>query len=161
MSSVPSTTDERRVGHVVLNVSSLERSVPFYRDLLGLREVARLDEQARALLGNDMVFFSFGENHHDLGLREVPGAAAYDPNAVGIAHVAVRMGRDKAQFKAIYERVLASGMPISHTRDHRVSWSVYVRDPDGILIELYVDGDPSIWRDNPQAVATVKPLVLD
>ena len=161
MTDFAPSSDDRRVGHVVLNVTSLERSVPFYRDVLGLREVARLDEQARALLGNDMVFFSFGDNHHDLGLREVPGAPAYDPNGVGIAHVAVRMGRDKAQFKAIYERVLASGVPISHTRDHHVSWSVYVRDPDGILIELYVDGDPAIWRDNPQAVATVRPLVLD
>jgi len=32
--------------------------------------------------------------------------------------------------------------------------------PNGIEIELYVDEDPAIWRTNPQAVATVKPLAI-
>ena len=39
--------------------------------------------------------------------------------------------------------------------------SLYIRDPDGIEIELYVDADPSVWRDNPQAVATIRRLDLD
>ncbi len=51
------------VGHVVLKGRDLERSVRFYRDVIGLKEVARL--------GARMAFFSAGENHHDLAVLEV------------------------------------------------------------------------------------------
>src|SRR5215203_1704345 len=54
------------VGHVVLKVSDVERSLGFYRDALGLIEVAQMD------LGNaPMVFLSTGSNHHDVALLEV------------------------------------------------------------------------------------------
>jgi catechol 2,3-dioxygenase len=45
-------------------------------------------------------------------------------------------------------------------RDHRVSQSVYLEDPDGHGLELYVDADPAIWRQDPSAVATSLPLQL-
>jgi catechol 2,3-dioxygenase len=45
-------------------------------------------------------------------------------------------------------------------RDHRVSQSIYLEDPDGNTVELFVDGDPTIWAGDPSAVATIKPLTL-
>ena len=72
------TSINRKLGHVVLNVSSLARSVPFYESLLGISEVARMDEAGRKIVGAEMVFFSFGDSHHDLGLREFHrGQASY------------------------------------------------------------------------------------
>jgi catechol-2,3-dioxygenase len=50
---------------------------------------------------------------------------------------------------------------LSHGRDHEVSQSLYLRDPDGLLIELFVDADPALWADRPEAVATVRPLRVD
>ena len=44
--------------------------------------------------------------------------------------------------------------------DHRVSKSIYLTDPDGHGLELFVDTDPAIWREDPAAVATVEPLEL-
>jgi catechol 2,3-dioxygenase len=44
--------------------------------------------------------------------------------------------------------------------DHRVSQALYCHDPDGIMIELYVDADPALWRDDPGAVAHVGTLKL-
>jgi catechol 2,3-dioxygenase len=41
-----------------------------------------------------------------------------------------------------------------------VSQSIYLNDPDGNGLELFVDADPAIWRENPAAVATVEPLEL-
>jgi catechol-2,3-dioxygenase len=52
-------------------------------------------------------------------------------------------------------------VPISGTADHGVTHSAYVTDPDGNEIELYIDVQPEVWRDDPQAVvAQVRPLRL-
>jgi catechol-2,3-dioxygenase len=45
-------------------------------------------------------------------------------------------------------------------REHRVSQSIYLEDPDGNPIELCVDGNPAIWARDPSAVATIEPLTL-
>lgn len=127
--------------------------MPFYRDVLGFHEVARYGER--------MVFFSQGENHHDLALLEI-GAAATPPSAqsVGLAHVAFRVGEtldDLRQFKRHLEshKVAIRGMS-----DHKVSQSLYLNDPDGIELEVYVDADPRIWKEDPSSVATIEPLRL-
>ena len=44
--------------------------------------------------------------------------------------------------------------------DHRVSQSIYLSDPDGNQVELFVDDDPAIWREDPSRVAGIAPLTL-
>lgn len=143
-----------RLGHVVLKVRDLMVSVAFYRDVLGLREVARY--------GGNMVFFSWGENHHDLALLEVGAhAPAPSPDSVGLYHVAFKVGDSLDALRALRDHLTQQSVPVLGMSDHTVSQSLYIRDPDGIEIELYVDADPSVWRDNPQAVATIRRLDLD
>jgi catechol 2,3-dioxygenase len=144
------------VGHVVLKVRDLERSVRFYRDVLGLKEVAR------ATFDRPMAFFSAtGENHHDIGLFEVgPDAAPPEKNHVGLYHVALRIGHSLEELRAAKAHLEANGVQELRLRDHTVSQSVYLNDPDGNGLELYVDADPGIWRDDPAAVATSVPLEL-
>lgn len=143
----------RALGHAVLRVRSLARALAFYRDALGLTEVARL--------GADMVFLSCGERHHDLALLEVgERAAAPDRAAVGLHHLAFKVGDDLDTLRACRDRLAVLGIPILGQSDHRVSQSLYVRDPDGVLIELYVDADPELWRADPTTVASVGPLQL-
>jgi catechol 2,3-dioxygenase len=151
-----------RVGHVVLKVRSLERAVPFYRDVLGLKEVARFGGQATLRSGVRMVFFSAtGENHHDLALLEVGAdAPAAAPNAVGLYHVALKIGDSLDDLRAAKAHLEAHAATILGISDHRVSQSIYLSDPDGNTIEVYVDGDPAIWRKDPASVATVGPLAL-
>ena len=145
-----------RVGHVVLKVRDLERSATFYRDVLGLKEVAR------GHFGAPMAFFSAtGENHHDLAVLEVgTEAAAPAGAAVGLAHVALKIGGRLEDLRAARAHLQAHGMGPLRLADHRVSQSIYLTDPDGNGIELYVDADPVIWRDEPASVATSKPLAL-
>ena len=142
------------LGHVVLKVRDLAVSVPFYRDVLGLREVARYRQ--------NMVFFSLGKNHHDLALLEV-GAHAATPDAysVGLYHVAFKVGDSLDALRAMRDHLAQHAVPVLGQSDHQVSQSLYIRDPDGIEIELYVDADASVWHDNPQAVATIRALDLD
>lgn len=47
-----------------------------------------------------------------------------------------------------------------HVSNHNVSQSIYVNDPDGNGLELYVDADPTVWKTDPTAVAHVEPLEL-
>lgn len=156
---MPASTN-RKLGHVVLNVSSLARSVPFYESLLGITEVARLGEAEQKIVGAEMVFFSFGDSHHDLGLREVPSGAGHAPEGLGLAHVAFKIGDSLEQLRQHASHLRALGIAFDRTRDHIVTQSIYVRDPDGILVEMYVDADPEIWRNDPGLVASVLPLDL-
>jgi len=150
----------RKIGHVVLNVSSLARSVPFYESLLGITEVARLGEAEKKVVGAEMVFFSFGDSHHDLALRELPSGTAVAPEGLGLFHVAFRIGDGLEQLHRHAAHLRALGIEFAFTRDHIVSQSIYVKDPDGILVEMYVDAAPEIWRDDPGLVASVLPLDL-
>jgi catechol 2,3-dioxygenase len=142
-----------KLGHAVLKVRSLDASVPFYRDVLGLTEVARH--------GGRMVFFSCGDNHHDLALLEI-GAQAPLPEdrQVGLYHLAFRIGDSLDDLRACRDHLAAHSVELDGQSDHRVSQSLYCHDPDGIMIELYVDADPALWRDNPGAVAHIGTLKL-
>ncbi|MGQ0555119.1 MAG: VOC family protein [Nitrospiraceae bacterium] len=54
-----------------------------------------------------------------------------------------------------------AGIPIDGMSDHTVSQSLYLKDPDGNEVELYVDADESVWKNNLAAVVSpIKPLHL-
>ena len=145
----------RNVGHVVLKVRDIERAARFYRDVLGLKEVAR------GTFGRPMAFFSTGENHHDVAVMEVGAdAPAPAPGATGLYHVALRIGTSLEELRAARAHLEAHGITDVRIRDHEVSQSIYLSDPDGNNIELYVDADPAIWRARPETVATSRPLTL-
>jgi catechol 2,3-dioxygenase len=141
------------LGHVVLKVTDLERAEQFYTGTLGMSVCARFDEQ-----GMKMTFFSLG-NHHDLALMEVSGEdAAGGDQAIGLHHVAFCLGNSLDRLVEAKEQLEAAGVAVDPT-DHDVTKSLYFSDPDGNLIEVYVDVSDA-WRTDPQRIATVKPLAV-
>ena len=142
----------QRIGHVVLKVRDLDRSLAFYRDVLGFRVASEMS--------NVMIFLTAtGENHHDLALLRVGDSAPSPvPNAVGLYHVAVQL----SDFAAIKEahRVLAERGMLKGTADHGVSRSLYTVDPDGNEIELFCDAPREEWEGRVDRVMTVRPLDL-
>ena len=143
------------VGHVVLKVRDIERSARFYRDVLGLKEVARGE------FGRPMAFFSTGDNHHDIAVMEMGADAPAPPaEATGLYHVALRIGTTLDELRAARAHLEAHGITKLRVRDHVVSQSIYVDDPDGNMVELFVDADQSTWRDTPETVANSRPLSL-
>ena len=145
------------VGHVVLKVRDLERATAFYRDAIGLTEVARMQIPA-----GRMAFFSAsGGNHHDLAVLEVgPDAPPTPANAVGLFHVAFKIGNDVEALRAARYHLAARGITRVRLMDHTVSQSIYLTDPDGNGLELFVDADSRVWRDDPASVANARPFSL-
>ena len=72
-----------RIGHVHLKVADLERSLAFYRDLLGFEVTQRM--------GGSAAFLSAGGYHHHIGLNtwESAGGSAPPPGSTGLYHVAI------------------------------------------------------------------------
>jgi catechol-2,3-dioxygenase len=145
----------RELGHVVLYVRDLARSRHFYRDVLGWREVTEL--------GGIGAMFSSGRTHHELLLLEVGRDAAPPPpgRRLGLYHFGLKIGETDDELRDALETLEREGVSIVGTADHTVTHSVYVTDPDGNEIELYIDVQPEVWRDDPAAiVAPPRPLRL-
>jgi len=145
----------RYLGHVVFYVKELDRSLAFYRDLLGFQEVGRIfNNQAAALTS--------GRTHHELLLIEV-GDAPPPPQGhrLGLYHIGIKVGDSLEELRAAKRELEQASVIITGMSDHTVSQSLYLADPDGNEVELYIDADPAIWKKNPKAVlAPIKPLRL-
>jgi catechol 2,3-dioxygenase len=131
------------IGHVHLKVSDLDRAIAFYRDVLGFELQQRM--------GDDAAFLSAGGYHHHIGLNtwESRGGSPPEPGTTGLYHFAIRYPTREALAKAL-KRVLDAGVQLNGASDHGVSEALYLRDPDGIGIELYYDRPESEWPRPPQ-----------
>ena len=143
------------LGHVVFYVKNLEQSLSFYRDLLGFKEIGRVFDGAAAALTS-------GRTHHELLLIQV-GDAPGPPSGRrrGLYHIGIKVGDSLDELRAAQKDLERVGVTIDGMSDHTVSQSLYLHDPDGNEVELYVDADESVWKNNPAAVlAPIKPLYL-
>ena len=125
----------------------------FYCGVLGLNNVARRDFGE-----GPMVFLSSGNSHHDIALVEA--AAAGFASGDGLHHFALKVGDSLEELATVKRDLAAQGVTVHMALDHRVSQGLYVSDPDGNLIELYVDADDKLWHDDPSLVANSDPLTL-
>ena len=140
------------LGHAVLKVRNQERAEQFYNGILGLPIAARHETMP-------MTFFSLG-NHHDLAIVATGDDAPDAPrNAPGLFHIAFKVGDSLEELREARDRLEAAGVRIDRTMDHVVSQSLYIRDPDGNGVELYVDGS-DVWKEEPQKVAEGFALTL-
>jgi catechol 2,3-dioxygenase len=144
------------IGHVHLTVSDLDRSVAFYRDVLGFALSTRM--------GDSAAFLSAGGYHHHIGLNTWAGKGAPQPppGTTGLYHFAI-LYPDRPSLAHALLRVIKSGVPLEGAADHGVSEAIYLRDPDNNGIELYRDRPRDDW---PRAVdgelqMTSLPLDLD
>jgi catechol 2,3-dioxygenase len=125
-----------RIGHVVLKVRDLERTKKFYAEVMGL-EVMKVEPSIK------MAFFaSNGRDHHEIAAIEIEGNVPdSQAGGVGLSHVAFRL-RDDAHLRAAYTDLKEHEVKIISAVNHGVTKSIYFRDPDGHLLEVYCDGLP-------------------
>jgi catechol 2,3-dioxygenase len=136
----------KELGHIVLYVRDLERSRHFYGDVLGWKEIASVP--------NQMAMFSSGRTHHELLLIEVGQQAAPIPagRRIGLYHFGLKVGTTDEELRAAIQDLAEADATIVGATDHGVTHSVYIKDPDGNEIELYIDVQPELWREDPQAI---------
>lgn len=143
------------LGHVVFYVRDLEKSTAFYRDVVGLKVAGRIFNGRAAMLTG-------GVTHHELLLIEVGAASGpMQGRRIGLYHVGWKVGDSLDELRRTRDRIQSHGHDIDGMSDHTVSQSLYLHDPDGNEIELFVD-DPGVdWRHAQEWMeAPVKPLRL-
>ena len=105
-----------------------------------------------------MTFFTLG-NHRDFAITAVGDDAPDAPaNSPGLYHVAFKIGNHIDQLREAKKYLGAAGMQVRAV-DHGVSKSIYVKDPDGNSVKLYIDAS-DVWKLQPEAVAQASPLDL-
>ena len=139
----PVTIDPRvDIGHVHLKVADIDRSLGFYRDVLGFEVQQRHGDQA--------AFISAGDYHHHIGLNtwESRAGAPPPPGTTGLFHVAIRYP-DRAALADALRRLVQARVPLTGASDHGVSVALYLNDPDRNGVELYYDRPESEWPRPP------------
>lgn len=147
----------KELGHLVLYVHDVERSAAFYGDVLGWKRVTPAGN------GLPVAAFSSGRTHHELLLIEVGKDAAEQPKGrhVGLYHFGLKVGESDDQLREALARVQGAGATVVGTSDHTVTHSLYILDPDGNEVELYIDVPDVDWRADPDLVmAPIRPLDL-
>lgn len=149
--TIPAQTD---IGHVHLKVSDIDRSLRFYRDLLGF--------ELTTMYGDQAAFISAGGYHHHIGLNtwHSKGSPPATRNGVGLFHVAIRYPSRK-DLAVIFDRLRTARYPFSGASDHAVSEALYLNDPDGNGIELYWDRPKEQWPYNEDGSIAMVTMPLD
>ena len=147
----------KELGHLVLYVKDVQRSAAFYRDVLGWTSVFP------EINGLPAAAFSAGRTHHELLLIEVGDQAASQPTGrrLGLYHFGLKVGDSDEELREALERLHEAGVPVVGASDHTVTHSLYILDPDGNEVELYVDVPGVDWKSDPSLVmAPTRPLAL-
>ena len=142
----------QELGHAVLYVRDLESSVHFYGDVLGLPAIGEAWPGTRA--------FSGGRTHHELLLIEVGPDAAPLPagRRVGLYHLGFKIGTTDDELRAALATLEANNVTVVGAGDHGFTHSLYLLDPDGNELELYVDVPDVDWNDPALMAMPTKPL---
>ncbi|HEX6014079.1 MAG TPA: VOC family protein [Geminicoccaceae bacterium] len=142
-----------QIGHVHLKVSDLERSVAFYRDVLGFE--LRATVPGAAFLADDGY-------HHHIGLNtwQSAGGDPPPPRTTGLFHLAI-LYPTREELAAALRRVLDAGVPLTGASDHGVSEAIYFNDPDRNGIEIYRDRPRDEWPLNADGTVAMFTAPLD
>lgn len=146
----------KELGHLVLYVKNLERSVRFYRDVLGWAPIEAEGMRFRAQA------FTSGRTHHELLLIEV-GEDAPHPGTgrrAGLYHFGLKVGDSDDELRDALQTITEEGVRVVGASDHTVTHSLYILDPDDNEIELYIDVPDVDWSDPAAVLAPVKALQL-
>jgi catechol 2,3-dioxygenase len=143
---------DTRLGRVRLQVAELDRSVAFYRTVLGVEPVPSYPGEGQGAMLASADGTPLIELVEKPGTRPVPARGR-----LGLYHYAILLP-DRASLGRFARHLAATGMPVGAS-DHLVSEAFYLQDPDGLGIEVYADRPRRDWRyEGGQLVMDTRPL---
>jgi catechol-2,3-dioxygenase len=143
----------RRLNHAVLYVRDLAATVDFYTSALGLEVRTEIPGRAAFLRAPGTA------NDHDLGLFATPDGASPQGPYLGLYHLAWEVGT-LADLADVREKLVARGALVGAS-DHRVSKSLYAKDPSGIEFEVMWRVPADHWEQEMASGGMIQPLDLD
>lgn len=145
---------QTRIGHVHLKVSNIEKSLAFYRDLLGF--------ELTTMYGKDAAFIAAGGYHHHIGLNTWQSKNGHPPptNSTGLFHTAIVYPTRK-DLATILKRLIDANYPLTGASDHGVSEAIYLNDPDENGVELYWDKPKEQWQYHADGSVVMYTKTLD
>jgi catechol 2,3-dioxygenase len=152
----------RRLGHVGLVVRDMERMVEFYRSVLGLEVSDRLDypEGAAVVAGT---WLRCGTDHHVLALFALRDPPAGEPSGgSGLHHLALELGTFE-ELRGAARSLRERGVPVDAVRQGGPGCQlrVYLRDPEGNLVELYWALDQIGWDGRSRPYPPIEDVDLE
>ena len=126
-------TPGRGIHHAALICKDVEETIRFYQDQLGFPLVELVENRDYA--GSSHFFFDVG-NRNLLGFFDFPGHdhPPFSETIGGVQHIAISVGAE--QFAKAKAELDAAGIEYLGP-DRGVEDSMYLRDPNGVGIELY------------------------
>jgi catechol 2,3-dioxygenase len=136
------------VGQVNLKVQSLERSLAFYKEIIGFKVLEQSERSANLTADGKTVL---------LTIEQPVNVVPKQGRTTGLYHFALLLPK-RSDLAKIVQHFLEIGLKFGSS-DHLVSEALYLSDPDGNGIEIYIDRDPSEWNwQNGEVEMAVDPL---
>ena len=129
-----------RILHTMLRVGDLERSITFYRDVLGMKEISRKDYPDGKFT---LAFLGYGRNPEQAEI-ELTHNWGVDHYELGTAYGHIAIGVEKIH--EVCDRIRAAGGKITREpgpMKHGTTVIAFVQDPDGYKVELIEEGSRS------------------
>ncbi|MBS4206254.1 VOC family protein [Lederbergia citrea] len=136
------------VGQVNLKVQNLERSIAFYQEIIGFKVLEQTERKANLTADGKTVLLSIEQPNNVLSKQE---------RTTGLYHFALLIPK-RSDLAKIVQHFMETGVRFGSS-DHLVSEALYLTDPDGNGIEIYIDREPSEWVwSNGEVKMAVDPL---
>ncbi len=133
----------KHLGHLVMRVRDMDRSLDFYTRVMGLTIMERSPSGTVFMSANT-------EKSHELAIRAIGmDAQGPDHSRIGQAHMAWQMETFE-DLQELYNRLRENDVRILRFGDHGVSMGVYLLDPDDNEIEVYYELPSSQWERHPE-----------
>ncbi|MFZ7943636.1 MULTISPECIES: VOC family protein [Bacillaceae] len=136
------------VGQVNIKVQNLERSIAFYEEVIGFKVLEQTERSANLTADGKTVLLSIEQPYNVIPKQG---------KTTGLYHFALLLPK-RSDLAKIVQHFMEISLRIGSS-DHLVSEALYLSDPDGNGIEIYIDRDPSEWNwENGEVAMAVDPL---
>ncbi|PKR82718.1 VOC family protein [Heyndrickxia camelliae] len=137
------------VGQVDIRVQNLDRSLLFYKEMIGFQVLDQTETTATLTADGKTVL---------LTLVQPEDVIPKQSRTTGLYHFAILLPT-RADLGKILLHFIQAGYPLQGASDHLVSEALYLADPDGNGIEIYSDRPSSSWSwRNDEVIMTTEAM---